>query len=291
MNRRSSLVSPFWLKLLLISIALAYAALVLVLPLVAVFVEALREGWPAFVAAIKDPDAIAAIKLTLLVALIAVPLNLVFGVVAAWAIAKHDFRGKDWLITFIDLPFSVSPVVSGLIFVLVFGANGWFGSWLQDQDIQIIFAVPGIVLATVFITFPFVARELIPLMIAQGRASEEAALSLGASGLQTFWHVIFAGGCFTVFCSATPAPWASSARYQLSPGISGVKLIRCRSTLKCFTMNIISSLPLRLPRCWPCWRWLRCCSNRCLNGGTATTFGLGDTDQHDDRRSKYHTHV
>jgi sulfate/thiosulfate transport system permease protein len=189
MNRRSSLVSPFWLKLLLISIALAYAALVLVLPLVAVFVEALREGWPAFVAAIKDPDAIAAIKLTLLVALIAVPLNLVFGVVAAWAIAKHDFRGKDWLITFIDLPFSVSPVVSGLIFVLVFGANGWFGSWLQDQDIQIIFAVPGIVLATVFITFPFVARELIPLMIAQGRASEEAALSLGASGLQTFWHV------------------------------------------------------------------------------------------------------
>jgi sulfate/thiosulfate transport system permease protein len=189
MNRRSSLVSPFWLKLLLISIALAYAALVLVLPLVAVFVEALREGWPAFVAAIKDPDAIAAIKLTLLVALIAVPLNLVFGVVAAWAIAKHDFRGKDWLITFIDLPFSVSPVVSGLIFVLVFGANGWFGSWLQDQDIQIIFAVPGIVLATVFITFPFVARELIPLMIAQGCASEEAALSLGASGLQTFWHV------------------------------------------------------------------------------------------------------
>jgi sulfate/thiosulfate transport system permease protein len=189
MNRRSSLVSPFWLKLLLIGVALAYAALVLVLPLVAVFVEALREGWPTFVAAIKDPDAIAAIKLTLLVALIAVPLNLVFGVVAAWAIAKHDFRGKDWLITFIDLPFSVSPVVSGLIFVLVFGANGWFGSWLQDQDIQIIFAVPGIVLATIFITFPFVARELIPLMIAQGRASEEAALSLGASGLQTFWHV------------------------------------------------------------------------------------------------------
>ena len=189
MNRRSSLVSPLWLKLLLIGIALAYAALVLVLPLVAVFVEAFRDGWPAFVAAIKEPDAVSAIKLTLLVAVIAVPLNLVFGLAAAWAIAKHDFRGKDWLITFIDLPFSVSPVVSGLIYVLVFGANGWFGTWLLDQDIQIIFAVPGIVLATIFVTFPFVARELIPLMIAQGRASEEAALSLGASGLQTFWHV------------------------------------------------------------------------------------------------------
>jgi sulfate/thiosulfate transport system permease protein len=188
-NRRSSLVSPLWIKLPLIGIAVAYTALMLVLPLIAVFVEALREGWPAFVDAIKEPDAISAIKLTLLVALIAVPLNLAFGVVAAWTIAKHDFRGKDWLITFVDLPFSVSPVVSGLIYVLVFGANGWFGSWLQDQGIQIIFAVPGIVLATIFVTFPFVARELIPLMISQGRASEEAALSLGANGLQTFWYV------------------------------------------------------------------------------------------------------
>jgi sulfate/thiosulfate transport system permease protein len=188
-NRRSSLISPSWLKLLLISTAVVYAALVLILPLVAVFAEALRDGWPAFVAALDEPDAWAAIRLTLLVAAIAVPINLVFGVVAAWAIAKHDFRGRDMLVTLIDIPFSVSPVVSGLIYVLVFGANGWFGGWLAERDIEIIFAVPGIVLATIFVTFPFVARELIPLMIAQGRASEEAALSLGASGLQTFWHV------------------------------------------------------------------------------------------------------
>jgi sulfate transport system permease protein len=189
MNRKSSLESPAWLKALLIGLAVGYAVLVLVLPLVTVFVEALRNGWPAFVAAFHEADAQDAIALTLIVAVIAVPVNLVFGTCAAWAIAKHDFRGKDWLITLIDVPFSVSPVVSGLIYVLVFGANGWLGPWLQAHDIQIIFAVPGIVLATVFVTFPFVARELIPLMMAQGRASEEAALSLGANGLQTFWHV------------------------------------------------------------------------------------------------------
>lgn len=189
MNARSSLVSPWWLKAVLLLVALGYIALVLLLPLAAVFVEALREGWPAYVAALREPDAISAVKLTLLVSAVAVPLNLVFGIVAGWAITKHDFRGKAWLVTFIELPFSISPVVSGLIYVLIFGAQGWFGSWLQEHDIEIIFAVPGIVLATVFVTFPFVARQIVPLMIAQGRAAEEAALSLGASGWQTFWHV------------------------------------------------------------------------------------------------------
>jgi sulfate/thiosulfate transport system permease protein len=188
-NRRSSLATPPWLKVTLLTIALVYAALVLFLPLAAIFVEAFRSGWPAFMAAISEADARSAIWLTLFVAAIAVPLNLIFGIAAAWAITKHDFRGKDWLITLIDLPFSVSPVVSGLVYVLVFGANGWFGPWLQDHDVQIVFAVPGIVLATVFVTFPFVARQLIPLMTAQGRSAEEAALSLGATGWQTFWHV------------------------------------------------------------------------------------------------------
>lgn len=189
MKRGSSLDTPGWLKALLIGGAVLYIGLVLLLPLVTVFVEAFRKGAEAYLAGINEPDAISAIELTLTVAAISVPLNLVFGGVAAWAITKHDFRGKPLLVTFIELPFSVSPVVSGLIYVLVFGAQGWFGPWLQDRDIQIIFAVPGIVLATVFVTFPFVARQLIPLMNAQGRAAEEAALSLGASGWQTFWHV------------------------------------------------------------------------------------------------------
>lgn len=189
MKRGSSLDTPGWLKVLLIGGAVLYIGLVLLLPLITVFVEAFRKGAEAYVAGINEPDAISAIKLTLTVAAISVPLNLIFGVVAAWAITKHDFPGKPVLVTFIELPFSVSPVVSGLIYVLVFGAQGWFGPWLQDHDIQIIFAVPGIVLATVFVTFPFVARQLVPLMNAQGRAAEEAALSLGASGWQTFWHV------------------------------------------------------------------------------------------------------
>jgi sulfate transport system permease protein len=174
---------------LLIAAALAFIALFLVLPLVSVFVAALQKGFGAYGAALVDPDALSAIRLTLLVAAIAVPLNIVFGVLAAWSIAKFDFPGKSLLITFIDLPFSVSPVVAGLIYVLMFGAQGWFGPWLQEHDVQIIFAVPGIVLATIFVTFPFVARELIPLMSEQGRDDEEAALSLGASGFQTFLHV------------------------------------------------------------------------------------------------------
>ncbi len=155
----------------------------------AVFHEALRRGWDVYIAALVEADAVSAIKLTLIAAFISVPLNLVFGVSAAWAVAKHDFRGKQLLITFIDLPFSVSPVVAGLVYVLLFGAQGWFGPWLQANDVKIIFAVPGIVLATIFVTFPFVARELIPLMQAQGRDEEEAATVLGASGWQTFWRV------------------------------------------------------------------------------------------------------
>ncbi|ENO90927.1 sulfate ABC transporter inner membrane subunit CysW [Thauera sp. 28] len=176
-------------KWLILGTALSFFAIFLLMPLIAVFVEALRKGWETYVSALVDPDALSALRLTLLAAAIAVPLNLVFGVCAAWAIAKFEFRGKHFLITLIDLPFSVSPVIAGLIYVLVFGAQGWFGPWLSEHDIKIIFAVPGIVLATVFVTFPFIARELIPLMQAQGKEEEEAAIVLGASGLQAFWHV------------------------------------------------------------------------------------------------------
>jgi sulfate transport system permease protein len=185
----SAITEPFWVKALLIGIALAFLTLFLFVPLIAVFTEALKKGWGAYAVAILEPDALAAIKLTLLVAVISVPLNLVFGVAAAWAIAKFEFRGKSILLTLIDLPFSVSPVIAGLIYVLIFGAQGWFGPWLSDHDIKILFAAPGIVLATIFITFPFVARELIPLMQSQGNEEEEAALVLGASGWRTFWHV------------------------------------------------------------------------------------------------------
>ncbi len=178
-----------WVKWTILALALGFFALFLLLPLVAVFAEALRKGAGVFFAALIDPDAVSALKLTLLAASIAVPLNLVFGVWAAWLVTKFDFRGKSVLVTLIDLPFSVSPVVAGLIFVLLFGAQGWFGPWLREHDLKIVFAVPGIVLATVFVTFPFVARELIPLMEAQGREEEEAAAVLGASGWQTFWHV------------------------------------------------------------------------------------------------------
>jgi sulfate transport system permease protein len=178
-----------WIKWILIGVAMVFLLLFLVLPLAAVFTEALRKGFDAYLAGLREPDAWAAIKLTLITALIAVPLNLVFGVAAAWCIAKFDFRGKAFLITLIDLPFSISPVVVGLMYVLVFGAHGWFGPWLQAHDIKIIFAVPGIVLATVFVTFPFIARELIPLMQAQGNDEEQAAIVLGASGWQTFYKV------------------------------------------------------------------------------------------------------
>jgi sulfate/thiosulfate transport system permease protein len=169
--------------------ALAFLLLFLFLPLLAVFVEALRQGIGAYLAAMVEPDARSAIWLTLMVAAIAVPANLVFGVAASWCIAKFDFRGKQLLLTFIDLPFSVSPVISGMIYILMFGLHGWIGPWLKAHDIQIVFALPGIVLATVFVTFPFVARELIPLMQEQGREDEEAAIVLGAGGWQIFWRV------------------------------------------------------------------------------------------------------
>lgn len=186
---RAATREPAWVKWTIIAVSLTFFVLFLLMPLIAVFVEALRKGWDTYLAALVEPDALSAIKLTLIAAVIAVPLNLTFGVSAAWAITKFNFRGKHFLITLIDLPFSVSPVVAGLIYVLVFGAQGWFGPWLQESDLKIIFAVPGIVLATVFVTFPFIARELIPLMQAQGKEEEEAAVVLGANGWQTFWHV------------------------------------------------------------------------------------------------------
>ena len=178
-----------WVRWTLIVIALGFMALVLVLPMVLVFSEALRKGTAAYLAAFADRDSLAAIRLTLLVAAIAVPLNLVFGVAAAWCVAKYEFKGKAFLTTLIDLPFSVSPVVSGMVYVLLFGAQGLLGPTLKALNIEIIFAVPGIVLATMFVTFPFIARELIPLMQDQGSGDEEAALSLGATGWQTFWRV------------------------------------------------------------------------------------------------------
>lgn len=176
-------------KWVLIGAAILYLAAFLLLPLLVVFVEALRSGLAAYFAALVEPDALSAIRLTLLVSAIAVPSNILFGLAASWAIAKFQFPAKSFLITLIDLPFSVSPVISGLVYVLLFGAQGFFGSWLQAHHIEIIFAVPGIVLATIFVTFPFVARQLIPIMQAQGSEDEEAALSLGATGLRTFWSV------------------------------------------------------------------------------------------------------
>ena len=189
MSRLSPVSEAAPLRIALIGVALVFLLLVLALPLLVVFTEALKAGWGIYGQALSDPDAISAIKLTLTVAAIAVPVNMVVGLAASWAITKFDFAGKSLLLSLIDLPFSVSPVVSGLVFVLLFGAQGLLGPWLMAHDVKIIFAIPGIVLATIFITFPFVARELIPLMEEQGRAEEEAAVSLGANGWQTFWHV------------------------------------------------------------------------------------------------------
>jgi sulfate transport system permease protein len=180
---------PVVVRWLLISVALAFLVMFLFVPLVAVFVQALQKGIIVYLDALRQPDALAAIRLTLLTAVIAVPLNLIFGVAAAWAITKFEFVGKSLLITLIDVPFAVSPVISGLIFVLLFGLQGWLGPWLSEHDLKVIFAVPGIVLATIFVTFPFVARELIPLMQEQGTEEEQAALMLGASGWQTFFRV------------------------------------------------------------------------------------------------------
>jgi sulfate/thiosulfate transport system permease protein len=186
---RSAVTETLPIRLTLMAVAFAFLVVFLLLPLIIVFVEAFQKGAGAFMEALSDSDSLAAIRLTLLVAAISVPLNLVFGITAAWAIAKFHFKGKAFLITLIDLPFSVSPVISGLVYVLLFGAGGFLGPWLKAHGVEILFAVPGIVLATIFVTFPFVARELIPLMQEQGTGDEEAAISLGANGWQTFWHV------------------------------------------------------------------------------------------------------
>ena len=188
-QKNAAITEPAWVRWLLTGIALSFLSLFLLLPLAAVFTEALRDGWGTYLSALSEPDALSAVKLTLLAAAIAVPLNLVFGVSAAWCIAKFEFRGKQLLISLIDLPFSVSPVVAGLVYVLIFGAQGWAGPWFAEHDIKIIFAVPGIALATIFVTFPFIARELIPLMQEQGTDDEQAALTLGAGGFRTFWSV------------------------------------------------------------------------------------------------------
>ena len=186
---RDAVSEPAWVRRTLIGVALAFLTLFLFVPLIAVFVQAFAKGVDVYWAALTDHDAVSALKLTLISAGISVPLNLVFGVAAAWAIAKFDFRGKNVLLTLIDLPFSVSPVIAGLIYMLIFGLQGWCGEWMRDHDLKIVFAVPGIVLATVFVTFPFIARELIPLMQAQGQEQEEAARVLGASGWQILWRV------------------------------------------------------------------------------------------------------
>ncbi|HTG31351.1 MAG TPA: sulfate ABC transporter permease subunit CysW [Thermoanaerobaculia bacterium] len=188
-ERRGALTEPRWVRWLLLGLALTFLGFFLFIPLALVFTQALAKGFEAYLAAITEPVALAAVRLTLLTAAIAVPVNLLFGLAAAWSVSKFRFPGKNLLITLIDLPFSVSPVISGMIYVLLFGAHGFFGAWLAAHDIKVIFAVPGIVLATLFVTSPMVARELIPLMQSQGNDEEEAALTLGASGLQTFFRV------------------------------------------------------------------------------------------------------
>lgn len=189
LQSRDATREPTWVRYILITIALIFFLSCLMLPLILVFVEAFKQGLEVYVQALIDPDTLSAVKLTLLTAAIAVPINVIFGVAAAWAVSKFQFKGKAILTTIIDMPFSVSPVIAGLMIVLIFGAQGWLGGWLMDHDIKILYAVPGIVLATIFITVPFVARELIPLMEAQGTEEEEAAIVLGASGWQTFWKV------------------------------------------------------------------------------------------------------
>jgi sulfate transport system permease protein len=251
--------------------ALAFLLLFLFLPLLAVFVEALRQGIGAYLAAMVEPDALSAIWLTLLVAVIAVPANLVFGVAASWCIAKFDFRGKQLLLTFIDLPFSVSPVISGMIYILMFGLHGWIGPWLKAHDIQIVFALPGIVLATVFVTFPFVARELIPLMQEQGREDEEAAIVLGAGGWQIFWRVTLPNIRWEVPLRRAVlqcARWASSVPSPSSPATSAARPTPCRCMSRSSTTSTTSSPPSPSPRCWRCWRWSRWSPSPPSNGAS-----------------------
>jgi sulfate ABC transporter permease protein CysW len=246
----------------------------LILPVVVVFTEALRKGVSIYFAAFSDPDALAAIQLTLIVAVISVPLNTIFGIAASWAIAKFEFNGKSLLITLIDLPFSISPVVSGLIYVLLFGAQGVFGPWLKAHGIEIIFALPGIVLATVFVTFPFVARELIPLMQEQGNTDEEAALTLGASGWRAFLTVTLPnirwGLLYGVL--AMHAPWASSAPSRSCRGTSAASPTRCRCMSRFSTTNIISRRPSRWHPYSRCLRWSRSPARPCSKRAMARSW-------------------
>ena len=250
---KTLLSDPFWVRALLIGITIAFLGLFLIVPLASVFVEALRKGWGVYLASISEPVALSAIRLTLLTAGIAVPCNLVFGLAASWAITKFQFPGKNILITLIDLPFAVSPVISGLIYVLLFGAQGVFGHWLQVHDIHIIFAVPGIVLATIFVTFPFVAREMIPVMQSTGTDQEEAALVLGASGWQTFFRVTLPtvkwGLLYGVILCNARAMGEFGAVSVVSGHIRGSPT-RCLCTWRSSTTNIILPPPSRWPRSW-----------------------------------------
>jgi len=242
----------------LILATVAFLSLFLFVPLAAVFAEALRKGWQAYFASFRDPHCLAAVRLTLLVAAISVPLNLVFGLMASWAIAKFEFRGKSLLITLIDLPFAISPVVSGLIYVLIFGMQGWFGHWLDARGVQVIFAVPGIVLATIFVTFPFVAREVIPLMQEQGTEEEEAAVSLGAGGWQTFFRVTLPNVKWAVLYGvilSNARAMGNSAPSRSSRDIFADAPTRCPSTRRCFTTSTTSSRPSPRRPCWRRWRW------------------------------------
>ena len=243
-------------------VALAFLGLFLALPLIVVFSEALAKGVGAYIAAIGNPLAWAAVRLTLLVAAISVPLNCTFGIAAAWAIAKFEFRGKSTLITLIDLPFAVSPVIAGLVFILLFGANGWFGPFLIAHGVRIVFAVPGIVLATMFVTFPFVARELIPIMQAQGKDDEETALSLGATGWQTFWHVTLPnvrwGLLYGVLLCNARAMGEFGAVSVVSGHIRGLTNTMPLHVEILYNEYNIARPPSPLPRCsrcWPCSRW------------------------------------
>lgn len=250
-------------KWVLIGAAVLVLLWLIVLPLAVVIIESLKKGLGVYVDAIRDPDAMSALKLTLLVAAVTVPLNTIFGVAAAWAITKFKFRGKQVLVTLIDLPFAVSPVIGGLIYVLVYGAHGWFGPWLQEHDLKVIFALPGIVLATLFVTFPFVARELIPLMEDQGQQEEEAAVTLGARGFRIFWKVTLPnikwGLLYGIILCNARAMGEFGAVSVVSGHIRG-KRIRCRCTLKFCITSI--NFPPRLPwhPCFYCLRWLHCCS-------------------------------
>ena len=255
LQSRDATREPTWVRYTLITIALLFFLSCLILPLILVFVEAFKQGVGVYAQALVHPDTLSAVKLTLLTAVIAVPLNVVFGVAAAWCVAKFNFRGKSILTTIIDMPFSVSPVIAGLMLVLIFGTQGWFGSWLMDNDIKILYAVPAIVLATIFITVPFVARELIPLMEAQGTEEEEAAIVLGASGWQTFWKVTLPNikwGLIygVILCNAVQ--WVNLVRYRSFQVIFVVKPILCLYMSKFSITNIPS---VRLLLCLPSWRF------------------------------------